>query len=259
MGPSVALAIQRWDLDQLLELLKAGADVRQAGPAALKMAAQDNNLEQVQALLATLQRAGVDINTIDPHGDTALVAAAREGHHHIVAALVRAIEQSGGDVNAASRYGFTPLAKAAYKGHAEVVAVLIEALLKSGGDLNEANEYGFTPLTRAAYMGRWEVVHMLAEALQQSGGDVNVFTPGCGTALSLAIEDNNLEAADRLLRTGALATDEDIQDMARLLGFNGADFDAALVSERARERRVQGIAKAFATRAHAFETTRVAN
>lgn len=212
----VAEAIQRWDLEKLLKLLQEGADIHQAGPAALKMAAQENDLEQLRGLLAMLQYAGVDLNTIDPHGDTALAVAAREGHHEAVKVLTGALLQSGGDVNAVNRYGFTPLAEAAYKGHQEAVAVLIDALAQSGGDLNAANEYGFTPLTRAAYMGRWEVAGMLAKALQQSGGNVNVSTPGCGTALALAIEDHNLDAVDMLLQAGAVASDQDVQDIARL-------------------------------------------
>lgn len=214
----VAEAIQRWDLDKLLELLQDRADVHQGGPAALKMAAQENRLEQVRDLLAMLQCSGVDINTIDQHGDTALTVAAREGHHEVVAALVDALLQSGGDLNATNKHGFTPLSEAAYKGHRNAAAVLIEALLQSGGDLNAANEYGFTPLTRAAYMGRWNVVDMLAKALQQSGSDVNISTPGCGTALTLAIDDGNLEAADGLLQAGAIPSEQDIQDLARLRG-----------------------------------------
>ena len=204
----VAEAIQRWDLEKLLKLLQEGADVHQAGPAALKMAAQENDLEQLRGLLAMLQHTGVDLNTIDPHGDTALAVAAREGHHEAVKVLTGALLQSGGDVNAVNRYGFTPLAEAAYKGHRQAVAVLIDALA-------------------------------------QSGGDVNVSTPGCGTALTLAIDDGNLEAADRLLLAGAVATGQDLQDAMRLLGFHDISTVNADILARAAEQRLPGLANAL--------------
>ncbi|MGB3069298.1 MAG: ankyrin repeat domain-containing protein [Ottowia sp.] len=245
MDVAVADAIQRWDLDKLLGLMQEGADTLQAGPAALKMAAQENNLAQVRHLIKVLQHAGVDLNTLDPHGDTALAVAARDGHQDVVAALTDALLQSGGDINATNNQGFTPLSEAAYKGHREAASVLINALVQSGGDLNTANEYGFTPLTRAAYMGHWEVVYMLADALQQTGGDINVSTPGCGGALTLALEQDHLDAADRLLQTGALAEDEHIQDIVRSLGFDHVGADAL---QSARERSFPGIAQALAAR-----------
>lgn len=246
MSSAVSHAIERWDLDRLLELLKAGADVHQAGPVALKMAAQENHLEHVRELLSTLHHAGVSVNTVDQHGDLALAVAAREGHEDVVSAIAEANLQTGGEINTKNKYGFTALSEAAYKGHAKAAEVLIKALKQSGEDINLATDYGFTPLTRAAYMGQWEVVHLLAEAIQASGGDVNVVTPGCGSALTLAIEASNLEAADRLLQYGAIASEEDIDDLTRLLGHDGADLNEADVLARATEMHLPGVANAMA-------------
>ncbi|MBY4597698.1 ankyrin repeat domain-containing protein [bacterium BD-1] len=242
---AVTDAIQRWDLDGLLELLRGGAPDHRAGLAALKMAAGENDREKVIELLEMLDRAGVDMNAQDTHGDTALTVAAREGHHEVVALLVEAVLHSGGDLNAPNKYGFTPLLEAAYKGHQKAAEVLIEGLLQSGGDLNAANEYGFTPLTRAAYMARWDVVALLANALHQSGGDVNVSTPGYGTALTLAGEHHALKAMDQLLDAGALATDDDLEMIARLLGFDDAEISYADVLTRATELDLEGVAKAL--------------
>lgn len=242
---AVTDAIQRWDLDKLLELLRGGAPDHRAGLAALKMAAGENDQEKVTELLEMLDQAGVDMNAQDTHGDTALTVAAREGHQEVLAPLVEAVLHSGGDLNAPNKYGFTPLLEAAYKGHQKAAEILVEALLGSGGDLNAANEYGFTPLTRAAYMARWEVVALLANALQQSGGDVNVYTPGYGTALTLAGEHQNLKAMDQLMRAGAVATEDDLETMARLLGSDEAEINYADALARATELGLEGVAKAF--------------
>lgn len=236
-------AIQRWDLDSLLDLLRGGADPHQAGLAALKMAAGENDQDMVCDLLQMLEQAGVDVTTQDPHGDTALTVAAREGHHDVVSLLAESVLRSGGDLNAPNKYGFTPLQEAAYKGHQKTAEVLIEGLLQSGGDLNVANEYGFTALTRAAYMARWEVVSLLANALQQSGGDVNVSTPGYGTALTLAGEHQNLKAMNQLMQAGAEATEDNLETIARLLGFDEAAFNHAGMFERANAMGLEGIAK----------------
>lgn len=246
-APSLAVtdAIQRWDLDTLLELLRGGADVHRAGLVALKMAAGENDQEKVAEVMKMLEQAGVHMNAQDTHGDTALTVAAREGHHEVVAMLTEAVLRSGGDLNAPNKFGFTPLLEAAYKGHQKAAEVLIEGLLQTGGDLNFANEYGFTPLTRAAYMARWEVVTRLANALQQSGGDVNVNTPGYGTALTLAGEHHHLKAMDQLIKAGAVATDDDLETIARLLGFDEAEVDHADVITRATEMGLEGVAKAL--------------
>ncbi|WP_169457939.1 ankyrin repeat domain-containing protein [Ottowia thiooxydans] len=242
---AVTDAIGQRDLDALLELLQAGADLPRAGIAALTLAVGENELEKVADLLRMLEQAGVDINTFGPHGDTALAVAALAGHQHVVDLLVQSLLRTGGDLNAPNKQGFTPLAEAAYKGHKEATAVLIKGLLQSGEDLNLANEYGFTPLTRAAYMGRWEVVALLANALAQSGGDLNVFTPGCGTALTLAAEAQNLQAMNQLLRAGAVASEDDLQDAARLLGFQASHADDVDVRARATDMGLDGIANAF--------------
>lgn len=238
-------AIQRWDLDTLLDLLREGADVPTAGLAALKMAVSQNDQETVTELLRLLDRAGVDVNAQDMHGDTALTVAAREGHHEIVSLLVETVLHSGGDLNAPNKYGFTPLLEAAYKGHLKAAEVLTEGLLQSGGDLNAANEYGFTPLTRAAYMARWDVVAMLANALNQSGGDVNVSTPGYGTALTLAGEDHNLKAMDHLMSVGAVATGEDLEMIGQLLGLDRTSLNYPDLHTRATEMGLEGIARAL--------------
>lgn len=238
-------AIQRWDLDSLLDLLRGGADLHQAGLAALKMAAGENDQDVVSELLQMLEQAGVDVNTPDPHGDTALTVAAREGHHDVVSLLSQSVLRAGGDLNAPNKYGFTPLQEAAYKGHQKAAEVLIEGLLRSGGDLNAANEYGFTALTRAAYMARWEVVALLANALQQSGGDVNVSTPGYGTALTLAGEHQNLRAMNQLLLAGAAATDDDLQTISHLLGSDDAEINHADLVERANDMGLKGVADAL--------------
>ncbi|MET4577069.1 ankyrin repeat domain-containing protein [Ottowia thiooxydans] len=242
---AVADAFQRRDLDALLELLRQGAAPERAGPAALTLAAIENDLEAMEHLLAILERAGVDANTHSPHGSTPLAVAALEGHHQVVERLVQSLLRSGGDLNAPNSQGFTALAEAAYKGHAQAAAVLIEGLLQSGGDLSPVNEFGFTPLTRAAYMGRWEVVGLIADAIQKSGGDLNVSTPGCGTALNLAAEAANLQAMDHLLRAGAVASEDDLADAARLLGFQGGNPDKAVVRARAMERGLESLALAF--------------
>ncbi|MBH1965594.1 MAG: ankyrin repeat domain-containing protein [Comamonadaceae bacterium] len=242
---AVADAFHRRDLDALLELLHQGAAPERAGPAALTLAASENELEAVEHLLGILQHAGVDANTHSPNGSTPLAVAALEGHHQVVEQVVQSLLRSGGDLNALNSQGFTALAEAAYKGHTQVAKVLIDGLLQSGGNLSPVNEFGFTPLTRAAYMGRWEVVGLIADALQKSGDDLNVSTPGCGTALNLAAEAQNLQAMDHLLRVGAVASEDDLTDATRLLGFQDGEADKAVVRARAIEKGLQSLADAF--------------
>ena len=252
---SVSLAVtdafHRRDLDALLDLLRQGAAPERAGPAALTLAASENELEAVEHLLGILEHAGVDANTYSPNGSTPLAVAALEGHHQVVERVAQSLLRSGGDLNAPNGQGFTPLAEAAYKGHTQAVQVLIKGLLQSGGNLSPVNEFGFTPMTRAAYMGRWEVVGLIADALQKSGGDLNVSTPGCGTALNLAAEAANLQAMDHLLRAGASASEDDLADAARLLGFQGGNPDKAVVRARAMERGLESLALAFSESAGA--------
>ena len=242
---AVADAFQRRDLDALLALLRQGASPERAGPAALTLAASENDLEAVEQVLEIFERAGLDANTQSPNGSTPLAVAALEGHHQVVERVAQTLLRTGGDLNAPNGQGFTPLAEAAYKGHAQAANLLIAGLQQTGGDLSPVNEFGFTPLTRAAYMGRWEVVGLIADAIQKSGGDLNVSTPGCGTALNLAAEAANLRAMDHLIKAGAVASEDDLADAASLLGFQDSQSDRAAAGARAMEKGLESLARAF--------------
>jgi outer membrane protein assembly factor BamB len=116
-----------------------------------------------------------------------LWAAARKGD----APAVKALLAQGADVNAKLRYGATALSYAADRGHLEVIKVLVE----HGAALNIKDTfYNSPPLLWAAYNGHTEVVKFLLE----KGSE------GKETALSIGVENNNIEMVKAALAVGGM-------------------------------------------------------
>ncbi len=116
-----------------------------SGESALILAAENNNLELVNALLAEK----VDLETQDKDGNTALIQASSFGHFDIVKALV----DGGAQTDFDSHFHGTALNVAAYFDHAPVV----EYLLK----VKPFNNSKATHVTKA-----------LRTAIQQNNSDV---------------------------------------------------------------------------------------
>lgn len=87
---------------------------------ALLRAARAGNADTVKSLLTS---PNVDVNGVDPDGNTALIEAARFGHDDVVSALLIA----KADVNAKNRDGKTALMLASEGGHDETIRLLTQA------------------------------------------------------------------------------------------------------------------------------------
>lgn len=108
------------------------------GPA-LVMAATENSFG---ALAALLEAPKLDLEAVNPNGETALMMAAFRGHNPSVSKLI----EKGAALN---REGWTPLHYAAANGHVDTINLLI----KAGADLDAPSPNGTTAMMMAARMG----------------------------------------------------------------------------------------------------------
>ncbi len=161
----VADAAMRGDADEVLELLRAGADVNAAqgdGMTALHWAAENGQSE----LAGVLVFAGANPEAATRLGGfTPVMVASRAGQPDIV----RLLANAGANLAATTETGETALHYAAWSGNAEIVLALTE----KGAEV-DARELasGQTPLMFAAAYGRAGVVRALLEA----GADPSVQT-----------------------------------------------------------------------------------
>ena len=152
----------------------------------------------------------------------AVAAAAEKGHTEVMEALLRL----GCDPNALDQYGATALRLAAGLGHGSVVGALLE---HGGADLDTVNSSGYTALIWAAWSGHANCV----EALLTAGADRTLRATGGEdegkTALDIAEERGEGEAADFLHGRTALmqAARHGDAGQLRLLLEQGAAVDAA--------------------------------
>jgi ankyrin repeat protein len=186
-------------------LLSAGAKVdapNNFGVTPLLQASSTGDVPVISVLL----RAGADASLAHPDGEAPLMAAARAGRVE----AVRMLLEAGANVNAADTYQEqTALMRAALEGHTDVV----KTLLGAGADpnrkarLNTIEERkhadhpsgGFTALMFAARNGHDETV----SALVAGGADPNLTNGDGATATIIAIVNDRLDLAKRLLDLGA--------------------------------------------------------
>lgn len=184
-------------------LIANGADVNMMnhGGTAL-MAASESGMTRVARLLIAF---GADVNMKNEYGGTALMAAV-SGRRKEVAELL--IEHKA-DVNAKDDHVQTALMFAADDGYKEVA----ELLIKHGADVNAKDEYGKTVLMfAAAARNKMFVAPQTAlmsyvskeytgivESLVARGADVNATDNNGGTALKIAIHNED-RAMQKILR-----------------------------------------------------------
>lgn len=87
-------------------------------------AAMNGDVDTVRQLL----RSGVDIDSLDRHGQSAVMLAAHRGHREVVEALIDA----GADLNVTAKYGLSALMLAVVGGHLSIARLLARA----GADLS---------------------------------------------------------------------------------------------------------------------------
>ena len=127
------------------------------------------------AMVTSLMKAGVDVNTRDTYGGTALHQAASYGHNNTIKILIEA----GAEVDAQDEKGETPVHVAVPLEQINSIEILIEA----GADVNIKDEDGLTALHKAAQEDKPIIVEYLAK---QPWIDLNLQDKDGNTALHLA-------------------------------------------------------------------------
>jgi ankyrin repeat protein len=203
-------AVYKFDLPLVERLLASGANadaVNRYGSSPLSEAVKIAHVPLVERLL----EAGADPESPNSDGQTVLMLAARTGSVDVAKLLV----EHGADVNAREAWrGQTALMWAADGRFAE----LTEYLIEQGADVGVravTNDWGaqitsepraqyrptggLTPLLYAARSGCVDCI----SAILAGGADVDRPTPDGVTALMLAIDNFEFDAAARLLDAGA--------------------------------------------------------
>lgn len=149
-------AVKRDDAAVVLELLQRGFDpntVDPEGRGGLFLALQEPSLKAAEALMRHPQ---LDVNRLNPVGESPLMMAALKGQLGWCQRLIG----RGADIN---KTGWTPLHYAATGGHTEI----IELLLEHHAFIDAGSPNGTTPLMMAARYGS----EASARLLMQAGAD----------------------------------------------------------------------------------------
>ncbi|MDE2598449.1 MAG: ankyrin repeat domain-containing protein [Rhodocyclaceae bacterium] len=171
------------------------------------------------AAVLDLVNRGMDVNSVDPAGNTLLHVASRNGNDALIAALLK----QKGNPNARNRLGETPLVLAAYSGKMAAA----EALLAGGAQLNTD---GWSALQYAVFAEQAEMVKYLLG----KGAKVDARAPNQQTALMLAAKNGNAAIAQLLLKANA---DPELKDQngdtALVLARNSGNTEVARLLEQA--------------------------
>lgn len=180
------VAIKNDNASVLNGLLERGFDPNTRDPKGqpgLTMALQERSPKVVKALL---ERPGIDVNALNPAGESALMMAALKGDlasaqglldrgakvnqpgwsalHYAAAGpeprLVQLLIERGGDLDAASPNGTTPLMMAAQYGSEDGVRLLLDR----GADAGRRNERGMRAVDFAKLAGREALVKRLEQS-----------------------------------------------------------------------------------------------
>lgn len=206
----IYIMILLYILDQVFFLILASFTMSKHNINSLVKRSRNGDLEGIEQLLCC----NVDVNAPNKKDQYPLIEAVISGHFGAVKRLLKA----GADPNSA-------LWCASMEGNREMV----EILLKAGGDANN-NEHGRIPLYSAVWYGNLEVVKLLLD----HGADVNAKSRGSKSALSTAIDVEEITIAKLLLKRGANVNAESLQvaiyrkniEMVIILVDKGVDVNA---------------------------------
>ncbi|MDR3299527.1 MAG: ankyrin repeat domain-containing protein [Candidatus Accumulibacter sp.] len=167
------------------------------------------------AVIALIDR-GMEINTVDRHGNTLLIQSIQRD----LPKLFDYLMQRRARINTHNRNGETALSIAAYRGRGNDVRRLVEA----GA---EVNFFGWPPLAYAAYNGHTEIVDYLIGR----GAEIDAKTENGSTALFFASRFGHLETVKALLKHRAdpkIVNDNDETAVDWALKGKNADIEALL-------------------------------
>ena len=212
-GTVLAEAARSGEKEMVDYLIAKGADVNKG---ALWWAASFGRV----GIVATLVRAGADVNETQGRRHTALMVAARNGQEDVVDFLIG----EGADVNAATDDGKTVqtvLMVAAENGQGWAV----DSLIANGADVNATTKSGNTALH---YMIKFEYgrprprhqterLERVMVSLIEAGADVDAATVRGTTPLMSAAEKGQGWAVDSLIANGADANAENTKGKTALM------------------------------------------
>lgn len=207
-------------------LIRSGARLNQKDSSlqpALSLCAGLGRRVILEYLLGEQSGKLVDVNSMDPEGQTPLLLAAKGGHKESAVLLL-----SHKNVEAKDRkWGQTPLSWAARNGHDH----LIEVLICGGAEIESKSSNGKTPLSWGAENGRIKVVELLLEKMANAESkDVEERTPfmwaarnGHEEVVKLLFKRENLDLADCSGQTSlSLASERGHETVVRILLDRGA-------------------------------------
>jgi ankyrin repeat protein len=214
------LAALEGDMDRVVELVDAGADVRAENPGSLWTPLHIAALYDREMVLKYLVETWRYQYDTEPDMDSLLFAAAIHGNHHCVKYLL----EEGGDPNGQRSHDFEPqLHVAASHGHLETLKLLLEhgadidartptlgltalhgaaekglpgvqTLVEHGADVDARAANGYTPLHVAAERGHADVAAYLIE----HGADADAVTETGRTARDLAVRNDRADVVKTL-------------------------------------------------------------
>lgn len=154
----------------------------------LAIKAAENNCPNFLKLLLD---SGVNVETIDPYGNTLLMLAALQGQ----ASNVRVLVKVEANLEATDYYGRSALTAAALRGHVDVVKELKKNHAHIDSVIDEVDAEGQTRLMHAILAGQENV----ALALIEAGADVDVRNQKGQTALLCAAENGHTSILSALI------------------------------------------------------------
>ena len=173
--------------------------------------------------VAELLRRGMDVDTVNPKGETLLMLAVREGKPSVVKTILSARPK----LHTRNPLGESALMLAAILGHTEITQMLLEA----GAPVNQS---GWTPLIYAAARNQLDIARLLIAR----NADVNAAAENGITALMMASREGHLPMLLLLLEHGADAKrisphGQSALQLARLRGH--ADIESMLLKAGVQE------------------------
>lgn len=172
------VAAQQNNVQQIERLLSSGGDIDardESGSTALLVAARANSIDAAKALID----AGANVNAKDQIQDSAYLYSGARGHLDILKMTL----SHGADLTSTNRYGGTALIPAAERGHVETVRTLIEA----GVDIDHVNNLGWTALLEAVILGDGGKQHQqIVDILLKAGANPSLADNGGITPLEHA-------------------------------------------------------------------------